>query len=103
MSTQPKTWIITGGSRGIGRAVVERVIARGDRVVSLSRGVSSLEFSRPRQVMEIKTDVTEGDSVARAIRAVAEETERPTASKSSAKGTISRVFSALLALLGGAG
>ncbi|HQV19663.1 MAG: SDR family oxidoreductase [Gordonia sp.] len=73
MSTQPKTWIITGGSRGIGRAVVERVIARGDRVVSLSRGVSSLEFSRPRQVMEIKTDVTEGDSVARAIRAVAEE------------------------------
>lgn len=45
----------------------------------------------------------DGDRSNDAIRAVAEETERPTASKSSAKGTISRVFSALLALLGGAG
>ena len=73
MSEQTKTWVITGGSRGIGRAVVEAVTARGDQVVSLARGVSSNAFSRPEQVLEIKTDVTDGESVDRAIRTVTEE------------------------------
>lgn len=73
MNTRPRTWIITGGSRGIGRAVVENVTARGDQVVSLARGVSSTPFTHPKQVLEIKTDVTDGDSVDRAIRTVTEE------------------------------
>ncbi len=45
----------------------------------------------------------DGDRSNDSIRAVSDESGRPTVSKSSAKGTFSRVFSALLALLGGAG
>ena len=38
-ATQAATrrWLVTGGSRGIGRAIVERAIAAGDRVCVLSR------------------------------------------------------------------
>ncbi len=45
----------------------------------------------------------DGDRSNDSIRAVSEDSGKPTVGKSSAKGTFSRVFSALLALLGGAG
>lgn len=73
MSTSPKTWIVTGGSRGIGRAVVERATANGDRVASLARGVSSNPYSFPDQVLELKTDITDRDSIDRAMATITEE------------------------------
>lgn len=35
--TAARRWLVTGGSRGIGRAIVERALAAGDRVCLLSR------------------------------------------------------------------
>ncbi len=35
--TAPRRWLVTGGSRGIGRAIVQRALAAGDRVCLLSR------------------------------------------------------------------
>ncbi|MFC4124322.1 SDR family NAD(P)-dependent oxidoreductase [Nocardia rhizosphaerae] len=40
--TQPRTWFITGASRGLGRAFTEAALAAGDRVVGVSRDVSPL-------------------------------------------------------------
>lgn len=38
--TATRRWLVTGGSRGIGRAIVERALAAGDRVCFLSRSSS---------------------------------------------------------------
>ncbi|NKB32650.1 MAG: SDR family oxidoreductase [Pseudomonadales bacterium] len=37
MSNSEKVWLVTGGSRGIGQAIVERALADGNRVAVLSR------------------------------------------------------------------
>lgn len=70
---EPRTWIVTGGSRGIGRAVVERVTAAGDRAFSLARSVSATSYTRPDLVTELKVDVSDSDSVQRGVATVAEE------------------------------
>ena len=38
MTRPPRTLLVTGASRGIGRALADRLLARGDRVVALARG-----------------------------------------------------------------
>lgn len=60
-----KTWLITGGSRGIGRAVAEAAAARGDHVATLARSPSAHAWRHPDRVLEIKADVTDSDSVRR--------------------------------------
>ncbi|MFP5475607.1 MAG: SDR family NAD(P)-dependent oxidoreductase, partial [Gammaproteobacteria bacterium] len=39
---QKKTWLITGCSAGLGRALAEAVAARGDRLVVTARSVAAL-------------------------------------------------------------
>ena len=38
-----KTWLITGSSRGLGRALAEAVLAAGDNLVATARNTSGLE------------------------------------------------------------
>lgn len=38
-----KTWLITGASRGMGRELVEQLLARGDRVAATVRSVDQLD------------------------------------------------------------
>ncbi|PSL43517.1 NADP-dependent 3-hydroxy acid dehydrogenase YdfG [Saccharothrix carnea] len=40
--TEPRTWFITGASRGLGRAFTEAALAAGDRVVGVARDITPL-------------------------------------------------------------
>lgn len=62
--------LVTGGAKGIGRAVVERFVAEGARVVVLDRDADQLQTLRerfPDQVGAVAGDVTEYGAHARAV------------------------------------
>ena len=67
-----KNWLVTGGSRGIGRAVVEQATARGDRVAVFARKPATEQWPHPDRVVEIHTDLTDSTAVARGVRTVFE-------------------------------
>ncbi|MBO9643505.1 MAG: SDR family NAD(P)-dependent oxidoreductase [Pseudacidovorax sp.] len=73
---QKKTWLITGCSAGLGRALAEAVAARGDRLVATARSVAALDDLRqryPETVRVIALDVTRPGDAAQAV-ALAERT-----------------------------
>ncbi|UYP17161.1 SDR family oxidoreductase [Rhodococcus sp. Z13] len=70
--TEAKNWLVTGGSRGIGRAVVEQATARGDRVAVFARKPASAQWTHPDRVVEIHTDIADPDSLARGVDIVFE-------------------------------
>jgi NAD(P)-dependent dehydrogenase (short-subunit alcohol dehydrogenase family) len=58
----PRTWLITGSSSGLGRHLVETVLAHGDRVVATSRRPEMLdELARTygHRLMAVALDVTD--------------------------------------------
>jgi len=64
--SKPERVLVTGASRGIGRAVVERLVAEGRRVVAVARGKVDLGIP-PSRVAWLQADLTiEADVVARA-------------------------------------
>lgn len=70
--TEAKNWLVTGGSRGIGRAVVEQATARGDRVAVFARKPAGAQWTHPDRVVEIPTDIADPDSLARGVDTVFE-------------------------------
>ncbi|MDQ0382298.1 SDR family NAD(P)-dependent oxidoreductase [Amycolatopsis thermophila] len=66
------TWLVTGGSRGIGRAVVDHVAGAGDPVASFSRSASAVAPAHPDRVLEVKADVTDPESIRRGVETVLE-------------------------------
>jgi 3-oxoacyl-[acyl-carrier protein] reductase len=64
-----RTWVVTGGSRGIGRAVVDRVLQAGDTVVVLARTVSVRDWPTAvrDRVHAVPADVADPASVGAAL------------------------------------
>lgn len=57
----PKTWIITGSSRGLGRALAEAALAAGEKVAATARRIDGLKDLKDRyrdQVLLLPLDVT---------------------------------------------
>lgn len=64
-STQPRTWFITGASRGLGRAFTEAALAAGDQVAAVSRTVR--EDDVRDGLLQIVADVRDPASVQAAV------------------------------------
>jgi NADP-dependent 3-hydroxy acid dehydrogenase YdfG len=68
-----KTWFITGGSSGLGRAFAEHALAQGHRVAATARNVAVLQelaASAPERVLALALDVTRRADVDAGISAV---------------------------------
>lgn len=65
-----KRALITGGNRGIGRMIAERMAAEGARVFVVDQDVSS--FSDGDEIRATQTDVTDPGAMARAVEAASE-------------------------------
>jgi NAD(P)-dependent dehydrogenase (short-subunit alcohol dehydrogenase family) len=71
-----KVWLVTGSSRGLGRALVEVALEAGDRVAATARNPERLQDLSEKYgdaVLLLRLDVTDYDAAARAV-AQAEET-----------------------------
>ncbi len=64
----PRTILIIGNSDGIGRAVTRALVARGDRVVGVSRSPSPLGTSGPRHEIQDVGSPQLGDLLRRLLR-----------------------------------
>jgi NAD(P)-dependent dehydrogenase (short-subunit alcohol dehydrogenase family) len=61
----PKTWLITGASRGFGREFARAALGRGDNVAATARDVSTLKDLRDEHsgLLALSLDVTDADAV----------------------------------------
>jgi NAD(P)-dependent dehydrogenase (short-subunit alcohol dehydrogenase family) len=74
-----RTWLVTGASRGLGRALVEAVLAHGDRVVATARDAGALDdlaAEHGDRVLTRDLDVTDRAAVFAVVNQVAAETGR---------------------------
>lgn len=71
-----KIWLVTGSSRGLGRALTEAVLAAGDRVVATARKPEQLDDLVTKygdQLRAVALDVTDADAARAAVRTAVEE------------------------------
>lgn len=65
-----KVWLITGSSRGFGRALAEAVLARGDRVVATARDTATLADLAgrwPQTSLVAELDVTSPEQIKKVV------------------------------------
>ena len=76
------TWLITGCSTGLGRALAGVVVGAGHNVVVTARDVARVEDiagTMPSRVLAVALDVTDSDQCASSIRKAEERPQaRPT-------------------------
>src|ERR1700742_2912310 len=67
-----KTWLITGCSSGLGRALATAVLARGDQVVATARDAAAVEdlaAAHPEAATALALDVTDTAQIEAAVEA----------------------------------
>jgi NAD(P)-dependent dehydrogenase (short-subunit alcohol dehydrogenase family) len=65
-----KVWFITGSSRGLGRALTEAVLAKGDQVAATARTPQQLDdlvSKYPQQILPLRLDVTNKKEITSAV------------------------------------
>lgn len=72
---EPRTWFVTGCSRGFGRSLSEVLLERGERVVLTARDPATLEplvSAHPDRALALALDVTDPGAAAAAVDAARE-------------------------------
>jgi NAD(P)-dependent dehydrogenase (short-subunit alcohol dehydrogenase family) len=72
----PKTWLITGSSRGFGRELTKAVLENGDNVVATARRPEHLDDLREKygdKIRAIALDVTDAAAARAAVRTALDE------------------------------
>ena len=70
-SRRPRTWLITGSSSGLGRALAQRVLEHGDRCALTARDVSRIsDIAAPfgKSALPLALDVRNASERERAVR-----------------------------------
>jgi NAD(P)-dependent dehydrogenase (short-subunit alcohol dehydrogenase family) len=69
-----RVWLVTGASRGFGRALSEAILARGERLVATARGPDSLEALEADhpEALAVQLDVTDAAQAHAAVAAAVE-------------------------------
>ncbi|HEY2206487.1 MAG TPA: SDR family NAD(P)-dependent oxidoreductase [Pseudonocardia sp.] len=70
--TDPRVFLVTGSSRGLGRAVAEAVLTAGHRLVATARTPAQLDDlvgGHPDRALAVPLDVTDPDAARAAVRA----------------------------------
>lgn len=65
-------WFVTGCSRGLGLALSQEILARGDRLVATARNVADLEklsVEDEERLLRLPLDVTDSNTIENAVRA----------------------------------
>ncbi|MFG6202047.1 SDR family oxidoreductase [Nonomuraea sp. JJY05] len=72
--TAPRTWFITGASRGLGRAFALAALERGDQVVAAARTITPQDFDDRygNRLLTLALDVTDRDAVFAAVNTAVE-------------------------------
>jgi NAD(P)-dependent dehydrogenase (short-subunit alcohol dehydrogenase family) len=71
--SMPRTWFVTGCSSGLGRALCERLLESGHRVVATARDLAKIADLQERfadRAVLLKLDITDSTSIAAAMSAV---------------------------------
>ncbi|MBF9127859.1 SDR family oxidoreductase [Plantactinospora sp. S1510] len=70
----PRTWFITGASRGLGRAFAEAALERGDRVAAAARTITQDDFDvrHGDRLLPLTLDVTDRPAVIAAVTTAVE-------------------------------
>jgi NAD(P)-dependent dehydrogenase (short-subunit alcohol dehydrogenase family) len=72
VSSSPQVFLVTGASRGLGRAIAEAIPAAGHRLVATARNPRSLDdlvAQHPDAVRAVALDVTDPDAARAAVQA----------------------------------
>ncbi|WBB65535.1 SDR family oxidoreductase [Micromonospora sp. WMMD812] len=74
VTTTPRTWFITGASRGLGRAFTVAALERGDQVVAAARTITRDDFDERYgdRLLALRLDVTDRAAVFAAVATAVE-------------------------------
>ncbi len=70
-TNEPKVWLITGSSRGLGRVWTEAALQRGDKVAATARNIDSIAGFKEKygdNVLTLPLDVTQAAQVKDAVK-----------------------------------
>lgn len=73
--TTGRTWLVTGASRGLGRAITQAALDAGDQVVAMARDISplaELERAHPDRLATLVLDVRDRTAVLTTVRRAAD-------------------------------